>query len=326
MPSAEAKEPLGGPVVRTEATTLFDASRPHEFPDIPQHDLPRDAMPAAEAKEPLASPAIRTNPSMLFDYSRLHEFPDVPQFDLERYDPPHGVPVRIRSIESPETIARLNNDAALGRELGAEGFYNLNQVLQYFIGEHGEERGKKAFNRFIDFFAATGPRTDAIRNIRNASYYFNLVQQGQPLPRVVWDGNRSVVIDKIPRLYWHPSQPIYMRKINEILEHGRLLPLQGPKIASISENGRGNYMPIGFDVHFTREAGLVDASGRPARAPARGEYGYAEKSVQRIAAKFGLPPALFKAAVRFGAAHLTGLRSPLEPLIKILEMRISATA
>jgi hypothetical protein len=264
---------------------------------------------------------------MLFDYGRrLDEWPDVPQFNIERYQPPRGVPARALALDTPENWARDNAFANRGVELGGDKHLNISQLRSRLVDELGETKGSDAFNKFRNFHAATSLRSPSDQNIRNASYYFHLNQQGLPIPQPRREGSRLILDERVPREYWHPLQPLYALKINQILKHGRLLPLDNPKSASLAENTGGNLNPVQIDTNDMKRERLVDSRGKPLTAPGLGMYGYSEALTQRKAEAFGLPPALYRSAVRFGAAAQTRLRSPLEPLLRTIERRIEVTA
>ena len=164
-----------------------------------------------------------------------------------------------------------------------------------------------------------------VQSIRNASYYFHLNQQGLPIPQPRREGSRLVLDERIPRVYWHRLQPMYALKINEILKEGRLPPLQNPKSASLAENSQGNQRPVVWDIHDSKRERLVNSKGNLLRTPGA-MYPHLEDLVQRWARALDLSPARYRSAVRAGAAKQTGLRSPVEPLLRTIERRIEATA
>lgn len=63
-------------------------------PRVSSRRLPN--APCSRPRHPRASPWTSTE--QLFDFSRLHEVPQVPQFDLPRYEPPRGVPARVKDL------------------------------------------------------------------------------------------------------------------------------------------------------------------------------------------------------------------------------------
>ncbi len=274
----------------------------------------------------IARPAIRTEPPMLWDYGRrMDEWLDVPQFNIERGRPPRDIPRRVVELDTPENRARDDEFANRGLQLGGHRHVNLRQLHSFLVDELGQAKGNEAFVKFTNFHGATSLRSPADQSLRNAGYYFHLDQQGLPIPQPRREGTRLVLDERIPRHYWHPLQPLYALKIHEIRKHGRLLPLRNPKSASLAENSQGNQLPWTWDINDSKRVGLLDSKENLLRTPGV-LYRGLEPLMQLRAAAFGLPPAQYRTALRYGAAELTGLRSPLEPLLRTLERRIEITA
>jgi hypothetical protein len=119
----------------------------------------------------------------MFDYSKLAEVPDVPQFDLPR-EVPRNIPDRVQALADPANVARVNQAVEAGIPLGGPEWYGTQPLRQAFIDELGDA-GDAAFRRYMDYVAATSPRSKVPENIRNASYYYTLEQQGQPPPQLI---------------------------------------------------------------------------------------------------------------------------------------------
>ena len=305
MPRAPIGSPAGGP------------------PSVPR---PAALQPQATAPNPALIQAPPTSQGRLFDYSRLREVPNVPQFDLERYVPARGVPAHIQALDNPNNLARINAIVRRGIDQGGTAFYNTEPLRERFIAELGAEKGQAKHTKLTNFVAATSPRTSIEPNIRNASYYYRLSEQGDPLPVRVWDGSKWSLAEPLPQPYGHRAQALHVSKVDEVLREGGLRPLQNPKTASFAENLQGNQTPVTADVHNTRLWYGPNAPGRPVNAPPMTGYGFLEQLQQREAAKMGVTPAQYQASAWFGGAGQTGVRSKLVPWLQSFENRVALTA
>jgi hypothetical protein len=276
--------------------------------------------------ERISTPYIRSGSEKLFDTSNLLDYPSVPQFDLPR---PPSTPREIERVNAtltPERRALLLERADRGATPEALGFYNLDQIRQFFVSYYGPERGPAEFEMLCKFIAATSMRTTTPINIRLASYYYMLWRQGQQIPEPIWNGRRYVLPEKPPEGYGHPYAGLHARAIREILEKGELDPLRYLKTSSLGQNLMGNLRPVAIDSNLVGNMGLLDARGQPMKSIPREAYDFTEREFQALAAKFGLPVALLRRAVLHGGARETGLRSPLIPLISTFENSIERTA
>jgi hypothetical protein len=276
-------------------------------------------------KETVAKPAIRNNDAPLFDYSRLHEVPNVPQFNLDRYVPPRGVPKRILEVAKPENIDRVNKTVEEGIKMGGPAWWNTQPLRYSYIEELGKG-GDANYRQFIDFVVANSPRADIVSAIRNASYHYSRVQRGEPLPELVRIDNKWALKESLPRPYGrHPLAGLHVKLMGDVLEGRGFPPLTAPKLASMSENLQGNYVPTTNDIHVSRLWGVVNPMGRLVLVPRAG-YGFLETLQQGQAPKFDLMPAQYQSSGWIGGAERTGVRSPRDPILKVLDQRIAITA
>jgi hypothetical protein len=302
--------------------------------DDPHGAAPSSSEPHAvfaaqgEVAVPGSVSAPATLHGYLFDHSRSHEVPPVEQRNLPRYQPARGVPEYIQALDTPENLARVNEFARVGLERGGHRAFNLEELRQHYIAELGPEKGQAGFERFANLLAAVSPLSTDLAAVRNASYYDWLSRQEQKsLPVPIWDSpQRRLVLPEPPPPPWgHIREGLHAKKVNEVITRGRLDPIRNPKAASLAENYRGNYLPVPFDSHYTQSWGVTNKHGRPIQALPHVGYRFGEELAQRAAAEMGIAPAHHQAAVRLGAAELTGLRS-LDPMLVTLEDRIGVTA
>jgi hypothetical protein len=257
----------------------------------------------------------------LFDYSRLSETPPVPQFNLPRVVPPEGVPAATQTLAAPKNIARVNEAVRAGEAMGGRDWYNTEPLRQQFVSELGEGPGNAAFRQYLDMVAANSPRTRVPENIRNASYFYGLAQRGEDLPRTYLQGGYHRMVKETQAPSPYGIMPIHVQNMENALEGG-LPVLQNPKPASFVENLAGNQTPVTIDTHNMR----LLTGGREAEVPKANEYGFLERLQQEQAAKMGMSPAQYQASAWIGAGKETGLGSPIDPFLRVLEDRVAKTA
>lgn len=291
----------------------------------------------------------------LFDYSRLNEVPDVPQFDLPRYVPKKGVSARTKDIVGDRDVFdKVSSIVQSGRQLGGDKWYNAEPLRQEFVHHHGPDEGNRRFRKYMDFIAASSPRSSVPENIRNASYYYHLAATGQDMPKVG---------DKNPQPYGHMAQKLHQLNAQRVSGAG-WDALNNPKPASFVENLVGNQRPGTIDTHAFRlpamlaedprflETALVSKKGGDKRniqkevasgqmsmadalkqgsawqaAPNDNEYGALEDFYRRIGREQGLTTAQTQASAWVGGGKLTGLASDeSKPFLRFLEDRIHLNA
>lgn len=255
----------------------------------------------------------------LFDYSRMSETPSVAQRALPRAEPPaRGIPDYIERIAEPQNLRRMNEYVERGLDMGAGDWYNTMPLRDEFISELGEADGQAAFDRFIDMVGATSSQSRTPVNARNASYYYMRDRQGNPL---------TTMSDPPESPYGHYTQRNHMMQSGNIVEGRGLSSTQNPKIASFAENLRGNYEPLTIDIHNSRAMGLTNASGKPMDTPNPAHYAFLEDlQAQQARDVFGIEPARYQSAMWVGAGDETGLASPPDPFLAVLESRVMHTA
>ena len=189
----------------------------------------------------------------LFDMSRLHETPNVPQFDLHRYDPPRGGTPRVNDLVRNKNVRdKVIEHVQAGREMGGESWYNAEPLRAVFQEYHGKDHGDAAFRQYMDFVAATSPRSNVPTNVRNASYYYHLLRSGRPMPGIK---------DKNPNPYGHIAGDLHRRNAQTVTTTG-WDPLKNPKPASFSQNLQGNQEPVTADTHAFRLPGILSKDPR----------------------------------------------------------------
>ena len=291
----------------------------------------------------------------LFDYSRLHEVPDVPQFDLPRNVPKRGVSQRTSDLVGDRNVFdKVSAIVNEGKQMGGDRWYNAEPLRQEFVHHHGPDEGNKRFRKYMDFIAASSPRSAVPENIRNASYYYHLAATGKPMPAVG---------DKNPQPYGHMAQRLHQLNAQRVSGAG-WDALNNPKPASFVENLVGNQRPATIDTHAFRlpaimaqdprflETALQSSKDGPKRnfqrevesgqtsmadavkqgsawqaAPRDSEYGALEDFYRRIGKEQGLTTAQTQASAWVGGGRHTGLASDeSKPFLRFLEDRIRLTA
>ncbi len=301
------------------------------------------------------SGAVGSSARKLFDYSNLDRVPNVPQIDLARNIPPRGVPQRTLDITSdPGVRDKMLDTIAAGRDMGGANWYNADPLREMFLSELGKSKGDAAFHKYMDFVAATSPRSEVGANARNASYYYGREMRGEGMPAV---GDRN------PQPYGHMAQRLHQMNAERVAGAG-WDPLNNPKPASFAENLTGNQAPVTVDTHAFRlpailgrderfletafqankdapkqnvqqmvksgEMSMADAAARPAwwqSQPKANEYGAMEQYYKGLGQELGLSPAQTQAAAWVGGGKTTGLGSDsTKPFIGFFEDRVNKTA
>lgn len=291
----------------------------------------------------------------LFDLSSLHETPKVKQFDLPRNVPARGVPPRVSDLmTNKDVFDKAMEVIHKGRQLGGERWYNADPLRLAFMKENGPEKGDQMFRKYMDFVAATSPRSEVGANVRNASYYFARHASGHGLPEVG---------EKNPQPYGHLAQRLHQMNAHRVAGEG-WDPLNNPKPASFAQNLMGNQAPATVDTHAFRlpamlsrdprfletsfqsspdkpkqniqkmvESGELSPEDAAKRAaywqamPKENEYGAMEQYYKRLAQESGITPAQAQAAAWVGGGHLTGLASDeSKPFMGFMQDRIMKTA
>jgi hypothetical protein len=294
-------------------------------------------------------------PSDLFDMSLMNEQPKVPQFDLPRNEPARGVPARVKELIANKGVRnKVMETVERGRQMGGHLWYNAEPLRHKFVEVHGEDTGNLMFHKYMDYVAATSPRSEVGANVRNASYYFGRHVRGEGSPEV---GETN------PQPYGHMAQRLHQMNAQRVAGAG-WDPLNNPKPASFVENLTGNQQPVTVDTHAFRlpailakdprfletalqttkeaprqniraqvERGETPMSEAVKRAaywnaqPKENEYGAMERYYQGIGKQMGLTPAQTQASAWVGGGNVTGLASDAsKPFMGFMQDRVMKTA
>ena len=298
--------------------------------------------------------AAENEPEPLFDYSRLSEVPKVPQFDLKRNEPARGVTERVQDLMKNKLVrGRMLKTLKEGLDLGGANWYNTDPLRDEFMKVLGKDHGDAAHRRYMEYVAATSPRSEVGTNARNASYYFHRERSGAGVPEV---GEQN------PQPYGHMAQRLHQQNAQNVVAGGWDSTVN-PKVASFVENLHGNQQPATIDTHAFRlpaihakdprflnaafrkdqdsppenirsavESGAMKMKDvRPAhwlsQPNAANEYGAMERYYQGLAKELGITPAQAQAAAWVGGGKLTGLASDeSKPFLRFFQDRIYKTA
>ena len=204
-------------------------------------DVARQAVQHFDKGGPIRG-ALAKVADTLFDYSRLNEVPKIAQTPVPRYEPPRGVPGRVQDvIDNKDVRDQMLQTIQQGADIGGAKWYNADPLREEFVRILGSG-GEGAFKKYMDMVAATSPRSDVPTNVRNASYYYQRLMNGEGLPAIG---------DKNPKPYGHLAQKNHQR--NAIASAGDGWdPMQNPKPASFAQNLTGNQEPVTVDTHAFR--------------------------------------------------------------------------
>jgi hypothetical protein len=202
---------------------LFDDSRLHEIPPVPQFNLPR-SQPTQGVPEDILR--ALDNPATKAD---LHRFTDL---GLERggHKAANLEPFRERFLER------------LGSEEGQGPFKQFTD----FMGATSPVSPDLSIAREASFYDELAKQ-----------------QQALPKPFWDSSRRQYVLPDPLPYPWGHFKQGLHAKLANEVVTQMGLNPLTGPKVASMAEQFRGNQMPIPIDRHILRALGLADSRGLP---------------------------------------------------------------
>lgn len=206
------------------------------------------ALPIIPIARPFAKGARHVTREALFDLSNLDRRPNAPQFDLARYTPPRGVPERTQDLLYNSDVHNgLIAIIEAGKGMGAAGWPNTTPLREEWTKELGSN-GVTALRKYLDYVAATSPKSELGSNIRNASLYYHLDMSGKKLPRV---GEAN------PPPFGHIAQRHHQGHAQRVGDGIPFDPIRNPKPASHAENLSGNYAPIAIDTHAFRLPAMV---------------------------------------------------------------------
>jgi hypothetical protein len=217
---------------------------------------------------------------------RLSDEPIRDQFDLVRYDPPRGRPDNLKGLTGKRNEQRMMEIAQRGVDNGGHLWYDTTPIKQSFIDELGVVAGEHDFGRFMDYVAATSPRSKVDQNIRRASLFYQREKQGLP--------NLDLTNKDMPTGYGHLAHETQQHLVNDLDGGKHFEMMNRPKASSFAENLKGNMKPVTVDTHNARSF-FNDPKRKT--GPAKTQYRYMEEFQQEIADKMGIDPAQFQSAV-----------------------------
>lgn len=207
------------------------------------------------------------------------------QFDLVRYDPPRGQPKSVASMATDENAERLMGIARKGIEKGGDMWYDTRPIYDAFVSELGQKEGAHQFGRFMDFVAATSPRSTVDANIRRGSYFHHLERQGKQFA--------GLENSDLPKGYGHLAHKTQDHLLRDLQGGRHFEDLSRPKTSSFAENLKGNWLPVTIDSHNMRSL----SKGKLDRSPSNTEYRYLEAYEKDIASALGIEPAQLQSSI-----------------------------
>ncbi len=204
------------------------------------------------------------------DISLQGQIPGVEQRPLERYVPKRGVSPRMMdAMQNPAVLRGVEESMQKGA--GVRDWYHTEPVRQAFVETLGPEAGEAAFGRYMDYVAATSPRSDVPTNIRNASYYYG-------------GGSHEAAL---PYPYGHVAQNLHKQNVGNLAETGGWDIFQNPKPASFAQNLRGNLEPVTVDTHAFRNIGMRTGDPRFLETSISNEYKGTDPGEASLAGRYG---------------------------------------
>ena len=257
-------------------------------------------------------------------------------------------------IANPDVRQQMLDTMRGGQQMGGADWYNADPLRQAFIDELGKS-GDPRFKQYMDLVAATSNRSDVGTNVRNASFYYNRLVNGEPLPEV---GTPN------PQPYGHLAQRQHQANALEATSPEGWDVLQHPKPPSFGQNLMGNQQPVAVDAHafklpamlsqdprfletgyqaskdapkqniqqmvLSGQMSMEDALKTPAywqAQPKANEYGALEQYYKGLASDVGLTPGQGQASAWIKGGQTTGLASDANlPFIGFVEDRANRTA
>ena len=265
----------------------------------------------------------------LFDLSNLTTPPNVPQTPIARMPPKTTIPGwAVDQINDPARINQYRQVLQLGRDTAGDqnalGWWNTFPLRERYIGEMGEAAGDPAWRSDMNLISATSPRTPFPENVRQFSYFGNLLAEGQPLPELVkkYQKGDSGAYNMVPTSSAPPGYknfPQHIMNIQNLLNPDQLTlnnayPLSNPKAASMAQNLVGNWSVPTIDVRDLRAMGMQYKNGKAMEAvDPTSLYGYMEENFhQPLAAQLskeqGIPitPAQMQSTTWVGVPEYFG--------------------
>lgn len=177
----------------------------------------------------------------LFDKSRLEQVPRVPQAQMPRVQPPRGPSKEMeRTLANPDVQRGVREAVERGVEGGGLRWYNTEPALERMRAMMPDDEATGRYARLMDLVAATSPRSTVPDNIRTASYYNYIAEQGLP------------IADKPAAGYGSIAQNLHRDNARRLDETGGWDVFKNPKPASFSTNLQGNQRNVTIDTHNMR--------------------------------------------------------------------------
>ena len=168
---------------------------------------------------------------------------------IERYDPTgprrKGVKPRMaRAIKLPRVRKGMLELAQKG--IAQKDWYKTRPLLQKYVQILGEDKGTEKFVRDIKIFSGASAGASVPANVKMASYYQYLAEQGLPLDK-----------PKKGSGYGSLTADTQRKGVVEYLERGELDDIDKPKRVSFTANFLGQEDYITSDRHNMRTIGIL---------------------------------------------------------------------
>ena len=265
--------------------------------------------------------------SKVFDMEGLDDisrFPSVPQAEIDRYVPARGVPEGVAKSGSVANKKRIANVLEDGIDKGGLSWYNLRPLRDEYVSKFGETEGVARFEKFSDLAAATSPRSTVKANIKRASMFQKMAEDGDDITKAL---NTSEVGEglRMPSGYGHLAHKNHRGIITDAMSDVGLSGAKKfgrPKISSFAENLKGNIAPVTVDTHNKK---LLTLPYNLPETVANTEYGFLERLNKDMAKRHGIAPAQAQSATWVGGSNVTGV-DDARPFMELMDERIMETA
>jgi hypothetical protein len=285
--------------------------------------------------------------------------------DLPYYNAPRGMPERMETIvDNPKVTRRVNKaiEKGISDVPGTVlNWYNTEPLRERFndLYTNTTMSPDEAFLQYMQAVGATSPQSPVPANIANASEIYQLLQQGRTIPRdpkklgqhfqTPGGLTRTIVSRKkfgqeegydpaeAPKteyfgrsLAGDTSRPVIDSHASRLLGMSSEDPrmLTGSARYYDPQSGTyGSYSPK--DMLESGEASMKDALSEPTwwRArPTKAEYKFMAQPFEKAAKKFDIDPGQAQAAAWYGAADMTGVKTPPLTFNEMFEQRLRTNA
>ena len=249
---------------------------------------------------PPQAPYVARANAPLFDYSRAKGVPgDVPQEPVARWWSPKGPTENAQRVLDDKGVwKQIDQWAARGSKDGGLDWYNVQPFKNEFISELGPKTGAERFKLWADLEAATSPRSSVPQNAKIASYYYNELVNGRPVPQRIRKPDGGFQLDRpMPEGYGSMAQILHAYNVENLTREGGWSPAMlraNPKPVSFSQNIQGNMQPYTIDAHMNRS--IKYGAERPTDA----DYPFLEQRFVERADRMGLAPGQHQASAWLG--------------------------